>query len=155
MKKQTVVIISGIFLITLFIVIAQVFVRRQSDVSLPQTKTQELLPPTEGTSVVFPTKGKEVGETTVIIDFGNGTRWTGKASGATVYEATIQFIRAKGATFEEKEYKFGKMIEKIGNLGNSKDSYWSFFVNNKAGRVAADKTAVYPNDTIEWRYVKQ
>jgi len=155
MKKQTLAIISGLFLTLLFIVIVQIFVNREANFPPPSSKTQEFLPPEKNIPTVVPTKSPENKEMTLIIDFGNGTRLVDKSSGATVYEATVNFLKAKGTKFEEKEYKFGKMIEKIGNFGNSQTGYWVFFVNNKSGRVAADKTAIYPGDVIEWKYQKQ
>ncbi len=54
-----------------------------------------------------------------------------------------------------KKYSFGILIEAIGNLSNSKNKAWIYFVNGQAASVGADSYQVRSGDTIEWKYIPQ
>jgi len=151
MKKHIVFPIA-IVIVLLLVVAGQIYISRQANVPLPQSKVQELVPPSGSSPTIIPTA---VAKNTVVIDFGNGTKWSEKSSGANVYEATLNVVKAKGVTIADKQYKYGKMIERIGDVSNSKTSYWSYLVNGKPGTIAADRQIIYPGDKIEWKYVKQ
>lgn len=53
-----------------------------------------------------------------------------------------------------KEYDFGTLVEKIGDLQNTPDKSWIYFVNGASGDVAADQKIFNAGDTVEWKYVK-
>ena len=84
-------------------------------------------------------------------------------TGMTV--ATVSGVMAKnayqalqGATAREhlalksKQYSFGVFVEQIGTFANSNTKAWIYFVNGKAGTVAADKQSVVNRDMVEWQY---
>jgi hypothetical protein len=53
-----------------------------------------------------------------------------------------------------KQYDFGVLVEAIGDLANTSDKSWIYFVNGNSASVGADKYIVNPGDVIEWKYVK-
>jgi hypothetical protein len=72
----------------------------------------------------------------------------------TAYDALFLAAKEKGKTVQAKKYDFGVFVEKIGELGNTKDNVWIYYVNGKSGTVAADKQPLKAGDTVEWKYEK-
>jgi len=94
---------------------------------------------------------------TLVLDFGEGkisTYSAIKAENKTVYFLLKKIADEKNLELKIKEYSFGKLIEQIGGFENTKERAWIYFVNGKAGEVAADKMKVKDGDIIEWKYIK-
>ena len=59
------------------------------------------------------------------------------------------------------DYQWGLFIESIANWGNcgdcqNEDGYWwTYFVNDESGQVAANRQIVNNGDTIEWLYTNE
>jgi len=72
----------------------------------------------------------------------------------TVFDGLTTISADKKIELSVKHYDFGVFIEKIGDLENTKDKAWIYYVNGASGDVAADKKTVKNGDVVEWRYTK-
>lgn len=89
----------------------------------------------------------------VTIDFGN-KKETASVQAATAYQALLEIAKKQQIPLKTKQYDFGVFVQAIGDKENTKDMAWIYFVNGKAGTVAADKQPVTSGDTVEWHYMK-
>lgn len=90
----------------------------------------------------------------VIVDFGDSNKITERVSGQTAYQVLTEAAKMKNLEVETKDYKYGKMVERIGDRTADKNNFWLYSVNGKAGQIAADKYVVYPGDLVEWKFNK-
>lgn len=72
----------------------------------------------------------------------------------TAFEALQKIAKNNNWPIITKQYDFGIFIEGINGQLNNKEKAWIFFVNQEAGKIAADKQAVKPGDVVEWKYEK-
>lgn len=91
---------------------------------------------------------------TINIDFGNGQKLTGQVYTQNPYQALVKVAKDNNMSVEVKQYEFGIMVDKIGNIANSKNSAWMYTVNDKPGQIAADRYLIYPGDKIDWKFTK-
>lgn len=91
---------------------------------------------------------------TVTVDFGDGSKTTEKTFGQNAYQVLVEVSKLRNWPLETKEYKYGKMVERIGDKTADKNNFWLYSVNGKAGQIASDKYVVYPGDEVEWRYTR-
>lgn len=152
MKKNTALLIAVLLLVIGLVFAGQIYLRNQATIKPPVSKTQELFvlekisPSVVSVSVTL--------ESIVDVDFGNGITWSEKVAAKNVYEALVMVGEKKGVEISAKQYKYGMMVEKIGEVGNSKDSYWMYSVNSKPGQIAVDRYIISPGDKVEWVYKK-
>lgn len=95
-----------------------------------------------------------VEEVSVVIDFGNGKKLEGQVAGKTAYEVLENLVKEKNLEVRAKQYKYGLLVEKIAEYEGSSTYAWMYSVNGKAGRIAADRYQVKPNDKIDWKFEK-
>lgn len=91
---------------------------------------------------------------TVKIDFGGNKVITGEVKALNAYDALSKLAEKKAIKIEIKQYKFGSIVEKIGDKGNNNQYAWIYYVNGKTAPYAADKYVVRAGDSIEWKYSK-
>ncbi|OGF99712.1 hypothetical protein A2Y99_01940 [Candidatus Gottesmanbacteria bacterium RBG_13_37_7] len=89
---------------------------------------------------------------TVEIVFGGSGNMTGSSLSNNAYQVLNDVVKSNKIGIETKQYKFGLMVEKIGDRKNSTSAFWSYSVNGKMGNIAADKYLVYPGDKVVWKY---
>jgi hypothetical protein len=92
---------------------------------------------------------------TVSVTLNNGST-APTVSGITAqnaFGALQEAAKKQNITLKTKQYDFGVFVEQIGGLANTKEKSWIYFVNGKAGTVAADKQKVHAGDQVEWKYV--
>lgn len=91
---------------------------------------------------------------TVEINDGNKVSAFQNIKASNAYEALIAGAKLANLKIQTKQYDFGVFIEQIGELKNTKDKAWIYYVNGKPGDVAADKKNVSSGDKVEWKYEK-
>lgn len=89
----------------------------------------------------------------VTVDFGDGDKITENTSGQNAYQVLTKLAETKNWQIEAKDYKYGKMVERIGDKTADKNNYWLYLINGKPGQIAADRYVVYPGDRVEWKFV--
>ena len=72
--------------------------------------------------------------------------------GETAYQLLVRIANANHFTVNAKDYGWGMFVEGIGNLNNTRDIDWFFYINGKISEVGSSAYQVLPNDLIEWRY---
>lgn len=90
----------------------------------------------------------------VEILFSQEKKITGQSWAKNAFEALDAVAKENNLTIKTKKYDFGILVEGIGSVINSKESYWMFAVNGKPGEVAADRYLINPGDTVVWEYKK-
>lgn len=146
LKKQSIILIGVLAVVFVLVFLGQLVIYKQANISLPTFKAREL--PT----LEISSKSEE--SITVDVDFNDGNKLSGEVEAGSVYEALERLAKKNGIKVEAKQYKYGLLVEKIGQKQNSKDFFWSYSVNGKVGNIACDRYLVYPGDRVEWKYSK-
>ncbi len=89
----------------------------------------------------------------VILDTGTTIATISGVTAQTAYQALIEATKKQNLELKTTQYDFGVFVEQIGSLVNTKEKTWIYFVNGKAGTVAADKQSVNTGDVVEWKYM--
>lgn len=150
MKKQKNIILVVFFIALLAVAAGQFILQQQPNLNLKNVLDRSAFIPQS----VSPTVTPAVLEQSISIDFGDGSKVVGKVMAQTAYDALQKLASEKKMTVEFKEYKYGLIVDSIGQKKNSKEFAWMYFVNGKPGQIAADRYVVYPGDKIEWKYEK-
>lgn len=148
MKKQSAVLIIILVAVFALVGLGQLVVWQKANISLPIFKTRELPTPEIAPGTVFESQGS----ITTNIDFGDNNILSGNVEAKNAYEALDKLAEKEGIEIKTKQYKYGLLVEKIGEKENSKEAFWSYSVNGKAGSIAADRYVIHPGDKVEWRY---
>ena len=90
----------------------------------------------------------------VAFDFGDRFATVSSIPASTAFDALVAASAKEQLELKTKQYDFGVFVEQIGPRANTKEKSWIYFVNGKAGTVAADKQSVVSGDIVEWRYVQ-
>ncbi len=69
------------------------------------------------------------------------------------FQALSEAAKQQKLEVKTKQYDFGVFVEQIGQLANTKEKSWIYFVNGTSGTVAADKQNLNTGDTVEWKYM--
>lgn len=96
-------------------------------------------------------------EARLILNFGEREISTYSAKidqGKTVLDILSQIAQENDFTLETKESDFGVLVEEIGDLKNSADRFWLYYVNDEMAEVAANQYELKPGDVVEWKYEK-
>jgi hypothetical protein len=75
-------------------------------------------------------------------------------TGKTAFDLLTETASENDIQIETQKYDFGIFIKSIEGFENTKDNAWIYYVNGKAGDVAADKYILKNGDVVEWRYEK-
>ena len=75
-----------------------------------------------------------------------------KVEATTAYEALEKVSVEQDWELTFKDYDFGKMVDSVNGVANSKAKAWIFYVNGAAGDRAADKFELKAGDKVEWKY---
>lgn len=103
-----------------------------------------------------PPPGSEIKATpavSVILDTGSTVATISGVTAQNAYQALVEAAKKQNLELKTKQYDFGVFVEQIGTLPNTKEKSWIYFVNGKAGTIAADKQPVANQDTVEWKYM--
>lgn len=73
---------------------------------------------------------------------------------ATVFGILEKVAEDNEIDLVTKQYDFGILVESIGEVENSEERAWIYFVNDEAGEVASDKYELSEGDVVEWRYIE-
>lgn len=150
MNKKTKQWFVAVVVVVLVIGIVQYLGKSVNNINIPSVSVRSL-PKEENTTVSqIPQTKTEL----VTIDFGNGKKITGEVSTQSAYQALLQVAKANNLEISTKRYKFGVMVEKVGETGMSPSYFWSYSVNGKPGQIAADRFVINPGDKVEWVYTK-
>ncbi len=95
-----------------------------------------------------------VSTATVVLDTGKEVSTVSGIFAGNAYAALTALAEQKRIEVITKQYDFGVFVQQIGPLANTKEKSWIYFVNGKAGTVAADKQSLNAGDTVEWKYMK-
>jgi len=94
-----------------------------------------------------------VSSVSVVMDTGSTVATISGVTAQNAFQALSEAAKKQNLELKTKQYDFGVFVEQIGTLANTKEKSWIYFVNGKAGTVAADKQSLNPGDTVEWKYV--
>ncbi|KKS46898.1 hypothetical protein A2781_02220 [Candidatus Gottesmanbacteria bacterium RIFCSPHIGHO2_01_FULL_42_27] len=90
----------------------------------------------------------------ITVNFGAGKTFVKDLQAATPYEALKTMASQEGWEIKTKEYKYGLMVEGVGNLINSDKGYWTYKTNGQPGKIASDRYTLKKGETVEWEYVQ-
>lgn len=148
MKKQTRVLFIIIVIVILIAAGAQYILRSQTNLTLPNFQQRNLFKLEESE-----TPAKTVINTEAVsIDFGNGQKLNGEAATQSAYQALVKVAKDNNLSVGVKQYKYGVMVEKVGDVVGNQNYAWMYFVNGKLGQIAADRYVIHPGDKVEWVY---
>lgn len=100
-------------------------------------------------------EGKKQEAPKLMIDFGDGRVATSSGIQAdNVYQLLTESALQEGWLLKTKKYDFGVLVEEIEGKKNTNEKAWIYFVNGEAGKAAADKYNLKPDDVVEWKYIK-
>lgn len=132
MKKYSIVLCLAVFL---FFCAFSSFRLYQPSASSKQVKVTA-----PNVAIVVSTPEKIVFQTTIVA--------------STVFEALEKGSEMHAIFLKTKQFDFGIFVESIGDKKSTKEFAWLYFVNGKAGTVAADKYELHDGDHVEWKYIK-
>ena len=89
----------------------------------------------------------------VTFDTGPTVATVSGVTAQTAFQALSEATKKQNLELKTKQYDFGVFVEAIGTLANTKEKSWIYFVNGKAGTVAADKQRLNAGDAVEWKYM--
>lgn len=150
MKRQKEILLSLFIIVILAVATGQFILQKQPNLDLKSILDRRAFV----SESVSPTKTPVTVEQTVSVDFGGGKKISGNVMAQTAYDALKKISDEKKLAVVFKQYKYGLMVEKIGEAANSGGFSWIYYVNGKAGQIAADRFVVYAGDKVEWRYEK-
>ncbi|MBI3380186.1 DUF4430 domain-containing protein [Candidatus Gottesmanbacteria bacterium] len=150
MKKQTRMLVIFVGAAVLLLGIGQYVLRNQINLKLPNISVRDVFKPDEAN--ISPTE--VISSETLSIDFGNGQKVTGQAITQNAYQSLVKVAKDNNMKVEVKQYKYGVMVTKVGDVANSPNSAWMYAVNGKPGQIAADRYIVHPGDKVEWKFTK-
>ena len=146
MKKRAYSLLVTI--IVLFLLAgAAFFIRHQTRINPARDNVQR-------TEVAVPTDSLKNIVNSVEIIFTSTHRINGKTSENTVLAALETIAKENNLSVKTKPSSFGVLVEGIDGYFNTKEAFWMYQVNGKAGNVAADRYIINSEDTIVWEYKK-
>lgn len=150
MKRQKEILLSLFIVVLLAVAAGQFVLQKQPNLNLKNILDRSALIPQSVSPTVIPAV---LGQT-ISIDFGDGKKISGNVMAQTAYDALKKISDEKKLAVGFKQYKYGLMVEKIGETANSSGFSWMYYVNDKAGQIAAGRFVVYAGDKVEWKYEK-
>ena len=101
----------------------------------------------------FETQVQAVPSVSVTLDTGSTIATVSGVSAKNAFQALSKAVNEQHFELKTKQYDFGVFVEQVGTFANTKEKSWIYFVNGKAGTVAADKQSLNAGDTVEWKYM--
>lgn len=150
MKNQTRMLIYVVAVVVLLAGTFQYFSQGKINLTLPNLEGRNALKPDDNLSA--PTEALKVQN--VSIDFGNGQKLTGEVSTQSAYQALAKVVNDNNIKVEAKQYKYGIMVTKVGDVESAATTGWMYSVNGKPGQIAADRYIIYPGDQVLWEFKK-
>lgn len=152
MNKQTKILLVLLTGVIILVVLSQFLIKKQSENSLFGNEGKRNI--TSDREAGLPTAALKKDNQSVLIDFGDGYKLSDYVEAQTAYDALTKLAKNKKITVETTNYKFGIMVNKIGEKKNSNDRSWIYYVNGKTAPIAGDRYILNPGDKIEWKYEK-
>lgn len=96
----------------------------------------------------------------LMLDYGDGTVKTFTdiqlKENETLFDVTKKIVEANIIAFDyDPPGQYGIFVKAIGGLNGGTDGkYWTYWVGNKMGEVAADQYKLKAGDVAEWKFVK-
>lgn len=96
----------------------------------------------------------------LMLDYGDGTVKTFTdiqlKENETLFDVTKKIVEANNIAFAyDPPGQYGIFVKAIAGLNGGTDGkYWTYWVNNKMGEVAADQYKLKAGDAAEWKFVK-
>jgi hypothetical protein len=175
MKNQTkFFILLGLFLLIVVFAVQWMTSNKQVELQVPPSKSQAVVTIAESGVPIKartnPTGTQNTGQNTntakdaptspvektirASINFSNGKKYEGLVFAQNAFEALQEIAKVQNFTVVTKDYKYGKMVEKIADTASDAQNFWSYSVNGKMGNVSGSMYVLHPNDTVEWVYTK-
>lgn len=148
MKKQTIILLSLFIIFLLLIGVGQYIVKRNEQSALLENQQTQIATQ----QVLKELTPEAVQQVSAIVDFGDGTVWKEMVKADTAYNALVKVADLKKVKVTTQQFKYGVMVEKVANVGNTAQKGWTFYVNGKLGRISSDRTYVHSSDVVEWKY---
>lgn len=149
MKQQTKILLAVLAVIIVVVIGSQIYLKKQPETTMPSEGKNVFN--SETALKTAPTPDKNM--VTISLDFGDGKIISGSLFAQTAFDALEKITKANNLELLKKDYKFGMMVNKVGDKENGGDRNWMFYVNGKASDLASDRHVVYPGDKIEWKFV--
>lgn len=149
MKKQTKLFLTTV-VVVLIVGVAQYILRNQTNLESTDFQKKNLSITNE--AIISPTETFQ--RQVINLDFGNGQKFSGQVNTQNAYQALARIAKDNNMTVEIKQYKYGIMVEKVGNIANNQNSAWMYAVNGKPGQIAADRYVINPGDKVDWKFTK-
>jgi hypothetical protein len=120
----------------------------------PVPQNTEVEPTPEVENIVAPAPETPKEKVTLRISAGSaaGNYPVPYIAGETAYQLLIRVANAQAFSVNATDYGWGMFVEGIGNLNNTRDICWFFYINGKISEVGSSAYEVQPKDLIEWRY---
>src|SRR3990172_110969 len=109
MKKQTKGMLIILALVVVLVIVGQLFISKQGNLSLPQFPARSPDLSKEGLLNATPT----ITQSSISIDFGDGRKIVEKVQAANIYEALSQIAKEKNMEVAASSHKYGVLVEKI------------------------------------------
>lgn len=72
--------------------------------------------------------------------------------GESSFDVLLRLAATKGIAVGYKQYSFGKMITRIGDIKAEGTYYWALYYNGNYSILGAEDLKVQDGDLIEWKY---
>jgi hypothetical protein len=173
MKRQTkILIFIGALLLVVVFAAQWVINSKQSELQVPASTSQAVVTIAESITPtrvrVMPTTSQNSGQNTaqiqptnpaeknipVTVVFSEGKKYEETVFAQNAFMALQEIAKIHNFPIVTKDYKYGKMVEKVGDLASDAQNFWGYSVNGKMGNVAGNMYVLHPNDTVEWKYTK-
>lgn len=148
MKKQTKILAVILFVIVAVVIGSQIYLKKQPEVNLPSEGKTTFNSKIDLKTPSPPDKNM----VTVSLDFGDGKKISSNLFAQTAFDALEKIAKENNLVVLKKDYKFGVMVNKVGEKTGGGDYNWMFYVNGKASNLAGDRHVVSPGDKIEWKF---
>ena len=154
MKNKNILIVL-VSVVTLGVIGAgQYFINKKADIQIPVSSPQAVITIEQSKSGSKTPPAVLTGDISVTLDFGKGTPIQGMVYAQNAFAALKEIAKSKSLGISVKEYKYGSLVEKIGEAAGTSENFWAYYVNGKLGNVASDKFIIHPQDIIVWKYEK-
>lgn len=93
----------------------------------------------------------------LVIDYGDGKPQVFSmelSEDSTAFSLLQSITQTQNFPLVTEQYDFGVFVKSIDGRESSNEMAWIYFVNGKAGTIAADQMKVNPGDTVEWKFIK-
>ena len=93
----------------------------------------------------------------LVLDFGENeiiNYQTTISDGDTAYSILEKLTNEQKIELQTQQYDFGIFVKSIGGKESTAELAWIYFINDEAGKIAADQLKLKNNDVVEWKYLE-